>query len=135
MSRWKRFRERIFLSLKDRHGTDELSLAILMTAIFCLLLSFVSIFSCLLSILLYGFCIFRMLSKNHVKRSEENRRYLEIKNKVKTSAGQALTRVLNARRYKYSRCRDCGTLVRLPRGVGSVNITCPNCGKQWKVKA
>ena len=29
--------------------------------------------------------------------------------------------------YNYYRCRNCGQIVRVPRGKGTVKIICPKC--------
>ena len=135
MSFFDRTKQKIREMLKGRYGTDEFSLAILIAAIFCLLLSYISIIACYLSIALYSYCIFRMLSRNFEKRSKENMRYLSIRNSIRTGISQGFTRLKNGKKYKYVRCPECKTLIRLPRKVGHVNVTCPKCNKDFNAKA
>ena len=123
--------------MTGRRGGDELSLALLIAGLVASLIS--SIFgSSLLYIVgtaLYIACLFRMFSKNLTKRYEENRKYIEWRQKVKTSISQAKVRLKNMRKYKYFKCPECKALLKLPRKVGEVTVTCGKCHHQFKKKA
>ena len=70
--------------------------------------------------------IFRAFSRNLDKRRAENARFLQWW----TPKRQAV-RNWNFRRrdreHCYIKCRHCGTRLRLPRGKGKIQVTCPKC--------
>ena len=76
-----------------------------------------------------------MFSRNDAKRSAENAAYLKFTRNFKTNAKQFFARVKNARRFKYFRCPECKSRLRLPRKVGEVTVTCGKCHHQFKQKA
>lgn len=120
-----------------RNGADELSFALLIIALVCSILSGMfgsSVFS-LLSTAAYIYCIFRMFSRNVSKRYSENQRFVGAKNKAKTSVSQAWIRAKNFKKYKYFKCPECHALLRLPRKVGEVTVTCGKCRHAFKKSA
>lgn len=103
------------------YGVDQLSVAILIVD---LVLCTVGIFTrvswiSLLSYIPMGIVLFRMLSRNKYQRNRENRRFLQILDRIKD------------RRNRYFRCPKCRQMVRVPRGKGKVAITCPRCGERF----
>ena len=46
-----------------------------------------------------------------------------------------LNRVKNGKKYCYFTCPKCKRRLRVPRGVGSVTVTCKNCGAKFDKKA
>ena len=63
--------------------------------------------------------IFRCLSRNTYKRYQENRRYLQLLDRVKD------------RQHRYYDCPKCRQRVRVPRGKGKISITCPRCKEKF----
>ena len=137
MSFWEKFKNSFRRFMTGRNGADELSFAMLIVALVLMLItSFTGIaFFNLLSMILYVWCIFRMFSRNTSKRYEENRRFVEQRQKLKTSASQSWVRLKNIRKFKYFKCPECHALLRLPRKVGEVTVTCGKCRHAFKKKA
>ena len=123
--------------MSGRHGADQLNLALLVAGLIVMLVaSFTGSMICMLIYLvLYVFCLFRMFSRNNVKRSEENMRYLTLRNKAKSEITQFFSRMKNIRKYKYFRCPQCKTRMRMPRKSGEHTVQCKKCGNQFKMKA
>ena len=123
--------------MQGRNGADELSFTLLIAALIFTLLSsvFPGIVFQLLSMIVYVLCIFRMFSRNTVRRAAENRKYLELRWKWRTGIKQAWVRLKNLRKYKYFKCPECHALLRLPRKVGEVTVTCGKCKHSFKKKA
>ena len=67
----------------------------------------------------FGFCIFRMYSRNLTARKRENDKFL------------AFFRRLKDREHRYYRCPRCRQSVRVPRGRGKINIRCPKCNTHF----
>ena len=122
---------------QGRNGIDQLSMAAMVAA---LVLNLVDGFLgagifAVLSLALYVWAIFRMLSRNTARRAEENRRFTAWWYPTKTRVKQAWTRLINMRKYKYFRCPECKAYLRLPRGAGSGTITCSKCNHSFHAKA
>lgn len=117
-----------------RYGNDELSYVLLFTAIACLLISYLPIpFFFLFSILSYAaifFSVFRTLSKNLPKRKRELERYLCIKNKPKNAWQLHKNKKRDKDTHCYFKCKKCRAVLRVPKGKGSIIVTCPRCGER-----
>lgn len=123
--------------MQGRHGADNLGM---FTLIAGLVLSLVASFTGIgilstLGLALYIWTIFRMFSKNNEKRQAENRKYIELTGNWKTKYKQFMNRIKNRKQYKYFKCPQCKAMLRLTRGCGEKEITCPRCQHQFKQKA
>lgn len=127
--------------MRGRHGTDNLGMFTLVTG---LVLSVVSMFMgagtlgtvfSTLGLALYIITLFRMFSRNHEKRQAENRKYIDLTGRWKTKFRQWKKRMQNRKNYKYFKCPKCKAMLRLTRGCGEKEITCPRCQNQFKQKA
>lgn len=120
-----------------RYGSDELSLVLLVVGIVLSMLS--SIFRLgllhLLSLAIYVFALFRMFSRNTGKRRAENAKFVGAWHGCISSIKQFINRMKNMRKYKYFKCPECHSRLRLPRKVGEVTVTCGKCHHAFKQKA
>lgn len=137
MSFWQKIKMSLARFMQGRHGADNLGMFTLITG---LILSLLSSFtgSGLLSLLgmaLYIWTLFRMFSRNNEKRQAENRKYIDLTSNWKTKWRQFRTRLKNSKQYKYFRCPKCKAILRLTRGCGEKDVTCPRCQTQFKKKA
>ena len=137
MSFWQRIKESFARFMQGRHGPDNLGIFTLLTGlVFSLLGSFTGlILFSLLGFVLYILTLFRMFSRNHEKRSAENRKYIELTSGWKTKLSQFIKRTKNRRDYRYFKCPNCKVLLRMKRGRGEKDITCVRCGHQFKMKS
>ena len=137
MTFWNRIKQALRNLMAGRHGVDQLSVALVWVGLGLYIIAAVlniGVLS-LLSMLLYGYTVFRMFSRNEEKRAAENRRYLTLKNKLLTGGKQARTRFKNRKQYKYFRCPNCKAWLRLPRKAGVVTVTCGRCHNSFTQKA
>lgn len=137
MSFFQRMRQSLARFMMGRHGADNLGMFTLLTGLACSLLgSFtrVSILS-LIGLVLYIITLFRMFSRNHEKRTAENRKYIEFTSGWKTKIRQFTRRMKNRKDYRYFKCPNCKVLLRMKRGSGEKDITCVRCGHQFKQKS
>ncbi len=74
-----------------------------------------------IALLIYSY--FRMFSRNIPKRYEENRKFQK--------KFQFLSRAAGDRTHRYYRCPSCGQTIRVPKGKGKIEITCPKCHKTF----
>jgi len=120
-----------------RNGPDQLGLFSLITAlVFNLLDNFLmtGVLS-LIGMALYVWTFFRMFSKNVYKRREENIKFTAWYEKTKKLAMRYWTRLKNCREYKYFSCPQCKASIRMKRGMGEKEITCPGCKHVFKQKS
>lgn len=116
-----KLRERFTRFMAGRHGLDQLSIAILYID---LGISIVALFTraTVLNLLTYvplGYVIFRSLSRNNYQRHQENRRYLQLLERLRD------------KNNRYFRCPKCKQRVRVPKGKGKIAITCPRCAHRF----
>ena len=89
----------------------------------------------LLAAALYIWALYRTLSHNIAARHEENRRFLAFWQKLRIAYRQGFVRLKNLRTYKYYRCPNCRSRLRMPRGLGEKTVTCSHCGHSFRKKA
>lgn len=120
-----------------RNGVDQLTRDMSIAALFLMLVVIFtgSALFDLIALFLYGVCMFRMFSRNIAVRYEENRKYVEWKQRFLTSMSQKWIRLKNIKKYRYFKCPECGALLKLPRKVGEVTVTCGKCRHAFKQKA
>lgn len=111
--------------MAGRYGMDRLNMVILWTGVISSLLSAiipVPPFNLIFWALSYGLMIlsiFRILSRNTYRRYQENRKFLQIFDRLKD------------RQHRYYDCPKCRQMVRVPRGKGKISITCPRCREKF----
>ena len=137
MSFWQRIKAGFQRLMAGRNGADELALAVL---ILSMLFSFIGRLTRLAVLDLIGlaadiYVLYRMLSKNVPKRVSENQKFLGLWAKCRSSFQQFRVRFKNRKNYKYFKCPECHSLLRLPRKVGEVKVTCGKCRHTFKQKA
>ena len=123
--------------MSGRYGADQLGMTMLWTS---LIMSIIGSFAkvpllTLLADALLIWMFFRMLSKNRYKRQHENQVYLQKTYKMRQGMTEWMNRVKNSKKYRYFTCPQCKKRLRVPRGVGSITITCKGCGNKFDKKA
>ena len=143
----------------DQLSRFTLLLALIMLVLNMIFRSRTSVFSWLLWIFLI-LTYFRMFSKNIRKRYNENTRFLQFKDKVTEklrggrrgstgdsvkdsyryyqnaydnarSSGNPNSTMRSDKEHRIFRCPKCDKRVRVPRGRGKIEITCPHCGNKF----
>ena len=126
--------------MAGRNGNDQFNFFLLVADVVLLLLS--TVFARRLGGLLYplvlillGYSYFRMLSRNLVKRREENALYLQRRAKVMAWFRVRKERWVQRRDYKFFTCPSCRAVMRVPRGRGKIKIVCRKCGNSFLGKS
>ncbi len=128
-------KDKINRFMNGRYGADDLNRALSILSIIFLGISLLfefwiwkAVFACL------AICtIYRMLSKNIVKRQSENEKFKQIL-KMSERQNDVIRRNHEDKNYKYFVCRQCGQKIRIPRKKGKIEITCPTCRYSFKAK-
>ena len=123
--------------MQGRYGADQFTVFLCKAALVLMLLSWIDFLSFFYvwGILCIGYSLFRMLSRNFVKRRAENSAYLQLNYKFQTAFAGWKARMKSRGEYKYFRCKKCRKLLRVPRGRGKLNVTCPQCGHKMIQKS
>ncbi len=130
--------ERTFL--KGRYGFDAVcAVLVLLTVLIDLLLLLLPYEEIrrfgFISFVPMALCVLRMLSRDRDRR--------EMENDILVSAAGPFGRALERRRerkyqkktFRFFVCPGCRQQLRVPRGKGRVEITCPSCGDKFIRKA
>ena len=133
-------KEKLLRFMAGRNGNDELNRFMLLADAVLLLLgvifrnSFGSVLMSLALVIL-GLMYFRMFSKNRVRRSEENGKYLMLVNRLQSTLRLRKEQWAQRKDYKFFTCPACKTTLRVPRGRGKIKIVCRKCGNSFTGKS
>lgn len=126
-------KEKFYRFMQGRYGIDQLNSFLMIVYVICFIVN-MFIGSIVLTFIAYGtwlFVIFRMFSKNIYARNRENDKYLNFFSplsrwlKLKLMSKQDPSN-------KYFSCPKCKQMVRVPKGHGTVVVTCPNCQNKFE---
>ena len=126
-------KEKLYRFMQGRYGIDQLNSFLMIVCVICFIVN-MFIGSIVLTFIAYGtwlFVIFRMFSKNIYARNRENDKYLNFFSplsrwlKLKLMSKQDPSN-------KYFSCPKCKQMVRVPKGHGTVVVTCPNCQNKFE---
>ena len=92
-----------------------------------------SIILYIVSLLLFAYAVFRVLSKSVHKRSAENRTFLKVWGGVKNFFVLQKNRIRDIKKYRYRKCKYCKATLRLKRRPGKHTVKCPKCRGEFKV--
>ena len=81
----------------------------------------------LINTLIFILIFYRAFSKNIYARQKELNSYLKIKNKIKTQINFTKQKHKNRKTHLYFKCSNCKSNLRVPKGKGKIEITCPKC--------
>ena len=85
-----------------------------------------------LSLGLFFYVMFRMLSRNIYRRQQENGAYLRERYKITSWWNGLRDRWAQRKDYRFYKCPSCRTRLRVPRGKGKLNIVCRKCGTSFQ---
>ena len=123
MSFFQNMRNKFNRFMMGRYGSDKLNMALLIASV-CLsiigaLIPWIKMVFLIISYALMIWAICRMLSRKTYKRSQENRKFLQMFERIRD------------KEHRYFDCPRCRQQVRVPRGKGKISITCPKCREKF----
>ncbi len=125
--------EKMHRFFSGRYGYDELSRFLWIVAVVCMLLGLIPKLlpmSIISSVLLF-YTLFRSFSRNISRRQIERNAYLAQIRKIKDRNYWQRQKWLLRDTYRFYRCKQCGKMLRVPKGKGKIKITCPGCKSQF----
>ena len=126
-------KEKFYRFMQGRYGSDEFSKFLVglgMAMIILNLLTRSFIFNLLFWIcLIYSY--FRMFSKNYSARYAENQKFLGLKNQFKYKLENHKRLREQKKIYHIYSCPYCKQKIRIPKGKGTIIVTCPKCKQEF----
>ena len=126
-------KEKFYRFMAGRYGTDELSTFLVgvgMVLIILNILTRMKIFNLLFWVcLIYSY--FRMFSKNHSARYAENQKFLEFRNRLRYKVDNHKKLREQKKIYHIYSCPYCKQKIRIPKGKGTIIVTCPKCKQEF----
>lgn len=126
-------KEKFYRFMQGRYGIDQLNSFLMIVCVICFIVN-MFIGSIILTFIAYGtwlFVIFRMFSKNIYARNRENDKYLNFFSPLSRWLKLKLMSKQDSSN-KYFSCPKCKQMVRVPKGHGTVVVTCPNCQNKFE---
>ena len=119
--------------MMGRYGPDHLIVAMIVVSLVLSLLHAILGLRPLMyvSYLILALALFRMFSRNIRRRRAENDRFIRYWWPVRTRASRTIANIKHRKTYKFLKCPSCANTLRVPKGKGKLQITCPKCGERF----
>ena len=130
-------REKFLHFMQGRYGADQLYRVMLIGgAVLVILSNFIfEVFFLLLGWILVVLAFVRALSKDYSRRYAENQKFLEWTGKIRKVFGKQRYVMEQRKDYHIYTCPQCRQKIRMPRGKGKVEISCPKCHTKFIKKS
>lgn len=133
-------KEKMLRFMAGRNGNDELNRFLLMADAVLILLGLIfsrtaGRFLMALALVVLVLMYFRMFSRNRIRRSEENGKYLMLRGRLQGALRLKKEQWAQRKDYKFFTCPACRTTLRVPKGRGKIKIVCRKCGNSFTGKS
>ncbi len=125
-------RDRVSRFMYGRYGGDQLGMTLVVASVVCTVVASLAGWRwlSLLSIVLVLVELWRMLSRDHAARSNENQAFLSAVATPRAWVRRQQGKWANRKTKAYVRCPHCHAEFALPKGKGRLRATCPKCGQK-----
>lgn len=110
-----------------RYGADQLNMTLIITSMITSFLGSIFYPFVIISYITLFLCIYRMFSKQIYKRRSENDLFMQKTTPIRKWYKRTKNRWTYRNTHKYFKCPVCHQHLRVPRGKGNIEITCPHC--------
>ena len=124
--------------MQKKYGIDEYGIFLVWIAIVAVLVAYFLKSTLLngLSTFIVIYAIFRTMSTNILKRSQENQIFVEnFIEPIKGVFGKANKDKAKDKDFKYISCPSCGQRLRIPKNKGKIKVRCPKCKEKFDAKS
>ena len=126
-----RFREWLYNFMQNRYGMDQFSrdLNIISIVLFVISLFLPAAHIGMLMFAVIGYSYFRVFSRNISARARENQWYLEKTSNIRRRIRSFISVNKQRKDFHIYTCPNpgCRAKIRIPRGKGKIEVTCPKC--------
>ena len=119
--------------MMGRYGPDHLGIAMILFSLALSLVHGITRFVPILytSYIIIALVLVRMLSRNISRRRAENDKFIRFWWPVKSRASRAIANIKYRKTHRFIVCPGCSNTLRVPKGKGKLQITCPKCGERF----
>ena len=122
--------------MMGRYGGDKFSIFLLVSGLVLTILGQIFFWPViLLGDALYLYALFRMFSRNIPARQREYYAFLKVWTPVADWFRFQKRKFSDRKTFRYFRCPNCGQQLRVPRGKGTITVTCRSCGASFQEKS
>jgi DNA-directed RNA polymerase subunit RPC12/RpoP len=116
-----------------RNGPDQLGVALIIASLAVSLLTGIVGFALFryASYILLVIALWRMMSRNLIRRRAENDRFIRLWWPVRAKIKRFFSGFGDRKTHRFFKCPNCKSVLRLPKGKGKLQITCPKCGERF----
>lgn len=129
------FRERLAQFMAERRGFDELckflSVIYFVIVLINIFVNHIALY--IIALVLFGYTVFRAMSRNIEKREAENKFYLGVIRGIKNFFVLGWAKFRDRKTHVYRRCPKCKNALRLPKKSGEHAVKCPVCENRFEV--
>ena len=131
-------KDKFYRFMQGRYGVDQfakftmgVALVSIVLAIFVNTESSAGSLLDMLGLVAIVYTYFRIFSRNISKRAQENQKYLSATAKLRQRLNKEKNMMKQRKDYHIYTCPSCGQKVRIPRGKGKIEISCPKCHSKF----
>ena len=129
MGMWmEKARAKMYNVMRGRYGMDRLSKHLYISSLVLLVFFLLTRMGIFLSFSFFSmiFALYRIMSKKFEKRRQELEAFVEMQRRRKNFWKMMKFRIKDGKTNKYFLC-TCGSIMRVPKGRGKIEVTCPKC--------
>ena len=124
----------------EMYGIDCLSLALIVLSLILNLITVIHpqgsfLLLGVIGVLLLILVILRSISRQVVSRQEENRAFLNLIEPLTQGMDQRAEEKAQKKIFRFYNCPSCKQRIRVPKGQGRIEITCPQCQTKFIKKS
>ncbi|HIQ99726.1 MAG TPA: hypothetical protein IAB23_08670 [Candidatus Scybalocola faecavium] len=127
-------KERLMRFMQGRYGLDRLSQVMMIAGLIVVIIAgfvrrplLVSNLIYLAGVVLVLLGYIRVFSRNHQKRYAENEKFMQLTAGIRRLFGKEKYMIKQRKDYRIFSCPGCKQKIRIPKGKGKIEITCPKC--------
>ncbi len=120
--------------MQGRYGLDRLSQVMMIVGLVVVIIAafvrrpvIVSNLIYLVGIVIVILGYIRVFSKNYQKRYNENQKFMQLTGGIWRLFGKEKYMMEQRRDYRIFTCPGCKQKIRIPKGKGKIEISCPKC--------
>ena len=120
----------------SRYGNDELTKFLMIAAIILMVISWLPKLGWVyfLAAALLVWSLTRSFSRNLNRRRQEREKYLKLRKPIVNFFKLQRNKWRDRKTHIYFKCHKCKAVLRVPRGKGSIIVTCTRCQERIEKK-
>ncbi len=137
-----KMKEKLMKFMQGRYGVDQFAkftigaaFVLVVLAIFIGRGNLLGTVMDTVGLLLIIYTYFRIFSRNISRRYGENQKYLEKTASLRARLRKEKNIMSQRKDYHIYTCPGCGQKIRIPRGKGKIEISCPKCRTKFVKKS